>query len=47
MYLLPYVNALDAFLAVWFYLPQPLTSFISANLFFFSILAVIRRFLRG
>lgn len=45
MYILPYVYALNAFLAVWSYLPQPLTAYIGANLFFFALMAVIRRFL--
>lgn len=46
-FILPYFNALDYFLGFWFYLPQPLKAYISANLFFFSLMAVVRRFLHG
>lgn len=45
--ILPYVGALDAFLAIVDYLPQPVVSFMSVNLFFFALVAVHRRFLHA
>lgn len=44
-FILPYPNAIDAFLAIFNFLPDPLRDYINANLFFFSVVAVVRRWL--
>lgn len=43
-YVLPFVGSLEFFLGFWSLLPQPLRSYVVANLFFFSIMSVVRRF---
>lgn len=42
MYMLPYVGAIDAFLAIWHSIPGPVRDFVFANFFFFSIVAILR-----
>lgn len=42
MWVLPYVGALDSFLAIWVYLPQPARALVTANLFFFAAVGFVR-----
>lgn len=44
-FILPYYGAVDAFLAIVRFLPQPVTAYIAANFFFFAVVAAVRRFL--